>query len=38
MVQKTNLNFQLSLFFDQIESDLAKMDQIGSNLIKLDFW
>ena len=31
-------DFQLYLFFDQIESDLSKMDQNGSNLIKLDFW
>jgi hypothetical protein len=29
-------DFQLYLFFDQIESDLSKMDQNGSNLIKLD--
>ena len=31
-------DFHLYLFFDQIESDLSKMDQNGSNLIKLDFW
>jgi hypothetical protein len=31
-------DFQLYLFFDQIESDLSKRDQNGSNLIKLDFW
>ena len=31
-------NFQLYLFFDQIESDPSKLDQNGSNLIKLDFW
>ena len=30
-------DFQLSLFFVLFESDLAKMDQIGSNLIKLNF-
>ena len=28
--------FNLQFFFDQIESDLSKMDQKGSNLIKLD--
>jgi hypothetical protein len=27
-----------NFFFDQIESDLSKMDQNGSNLIKFDFW
>ena len=26
------------IFFYQIESDVSKMDQNGSNLIKLDFW
>ena len=34
-----HLNISLDFkFFYQIESDLSKMDQNGSNLIKLDFW
>ena len=31
-------DFQSSIFFDQIESDLSKMDQTWSNLITFDFW